>query len=296
MKRQPFTASRKAWGKEIERKSISLFAGPLDMMPDPKGREEMRHKSLFSLDGKGNSGSIIWWNTLALFPLVFPSASTMYSSAGICGMGIIWLLFLQWDMDRDKKRSSGWRRRMRSRGISSVSSNPLHSSTSSAAASSRTALADDIEVMSTSTEMIFFQMNGGKHLRIGERPTCMGSQAGAAYPNIQNRKSSYRFLKGRHTASFYLKCGMAGQSSPFFLSDFPNGSNLIFHLTFSFWSLVEQPFASVTSFTKDWDVVTKSTTLWLGIFCARVFHDWSSLPFDPFFRFINSSWSSSTRT
>lgn len=131
-------------------------------------------------------------------------------------MGIVWLLFLQWDMDRDKKRSSG-RRRMRSRGISSVSSNPLHSSSSSAAGS-RAALADDIDVMSTSTEMIFFQMNGGKHLRIGERPTCMGSQAGPAaassYPNIQNRKSSYRFLKGRHTASFYLKCGMAGQSSP----------------------------------------------------------------------------------
>lgn len=111
-------------------------------------------------------------------------------SAGISGIGIFWLIFLHWDIQRYKKRLL---KKMRPRGMSSVSMNPLHSSS-----------IEDIEVLSTSTEMIFFQMNGGKHLRVGERPTSMGSSSFPALPLM------YRFLKGRHTASFYLKCGMAG--------------------------------------------------------------------------------------
>ena len=113
------------------------------------------------------------------------------SSAGICGIGIVWLIFLHWDIQQYKMKLL---KKMRPRGMSSVSTNPLHSSS-----------IEDIEVLSTSTEMIFFQMNGGRHLRIGERPTSMGS------PSLPAYRLMYRFLKGRHTASFYLKCGMAGQ-------------------------------------------------------------------------------------
>lgn len=117
----------------------------------------------------------------------------MHVSAFICAIGIMWLLFLHWDIQRYKNM---FIRTMRPRGLSSVSTNPLHAS-------------EDIEVLSTSTEMIFFQMNGGRHIRVGERPTPMGCLTSSSSPSTG--RSVYRFLKGRHTASFYLKCGMAGQ-------------------------------------------------------------------------------------
>lgn len=106
-------------------------------------------------------------------------------------------MFLHWDIQRYKKKLV---KEMRPRGLSSVSTNPLHAASS-----------EDIEVLSTSTEMIFFQMNGGRHLRVGERPMAWPPSSPLS---STGGHSMYRFMKGRHTASFYLKCGMAGQYIP----------------------------------------------------------------------------------
>ena len=178
----------------------------------------------------------------------------MWISAGICGIGILWLLFLNWDISRCKTRLL---KKTRPRGMSSGSANPLHGSPS----------IDDIEVLSTSTEMIFFQMNAGRHLRVGERATSMAASAVGFAPV----PSVYRFMKGKHTPSFYLKCGMAG----------------LFIMFVSLLQLMllhsdgqSQLSALDTSFTRDCAVVIRFSTLRPAMSPARACHSFSSTASD----------------